>query len=856
MERLYMKASGRRKRVLLCGGTNFLGPHLIRRLVERGCEVTVCTRGIHRVPLQDYVKTVVCDCNNDEEGTRRALQGMEADVVIDCISYCPREVYHVLSHVKTSRYIQVSSISVYGDLVTDEERRLHAAIGEERFDPRTFQGWKLDVDPGAGYGIRKKYAECAAYQMFPQCHPVAIRPAYVADPSNISHEQNVRLPELVDWIRRKKRINPANKNYAVCFTRAEEEAELILRLMESDYQEPLNISSEGYVKIQEMVEYIGMRSGVEYFWDVGGESPNFPSGINLNVRRLSEAGFEPSRLLEWFWGFLDTYIDSPLKNYKPWKTVRGTIDTFRGEGVKKVKDHSMEIYRKMSLLLADGIHLADILRWMGLEKVYVYGAGEMGKMALADLSGRMTVEAVFDRAVQEESVITIRKEKTDEYPLCHPAQIPGNDITILITPASMYSQITESLERQGISEKRFLSLNLLLYYGMYYRAEWKHGRGRPGCFFPKKQFLITGAQFSNKGSQAMLYVAMSEIRKRFPHTFIWHCPNFHDPAYKKAEDRYRLFFLFDGRDESSALYELMPRLDGVVDVSGYAFASSGSVNKTDRQVSYLKMARKFRIPVYLMPQSFGPLNYDQDLQRELKELLSSVKVIFARERSGYDLLRERFQLQNVRRSHDLVLQNREIRPEDIFFHVEKLVEKRKKFCLPEKENVALIPNSQNYKYGNPKDVLKIYQEMISALLAFQKEIYIISHSEDEALCEEIYEPYKEQPEVHLYEEKYDCLEFCELVKNFQYMAASRFHAVVHAYKQHVPCVVIGWADKYRELLALFGQERFWFDVRNQMDIEAVAAALEDMNCCFEKEAEKIASILPEIQAENCFDILE
>lgn len=843
--------SDHRKKVLVCGGTNFLGPHLIRRLVECGCEVTVCTRGIHRVSLQDSVRTVVCDCNNDEEGTRRALRGMEADVVIDCISYCPREVYHVLSQVKTSRYIQVSSIGVYGDLVTDEERRLHTAISEGRFDPRTFQGWKLYTDPEAGYGIRKKYAECAAYQMFPQCHPVAVRPAYVADPSRLFHEQNVRLPELVDWIRRKKRISPANRDYAVCFTRAEEEAELILRLMENDYQEPLNISSAGYVKVREIVEYIADRTGMECFWDEGGECPDFPSGINLNVDRLAEAGFESSGLSDWFWGFLDAYTDTPLKRYKPWKMVKGAMDTFRGEEVKKVKkmkDHSMEIYRKMSLLLADGIHLADILQWMGIGKVYVYGAGEMGKMTLADLSGRMAVEAVFDRSVQEETTICIRKEQTYEYPLRHPAQIPGDNTTILITPASMYSQITESLEQKGILRKRFLSLNLLLYYGMYYRMELG--------LFPEKQFLITGAQFSNKGSQAMLYVAMSEIRKRFPHAFIWHCPNFHDPAYKKAEERYRLFFLFDGRDENSALYELMPRLDGVVDVSGYAFASCGSVNKTDRQIHYLKMARKFQIPVYLMPQSFGPLDYDQDLRRELKELLSSAKIIFAREQSGAELLRERFQLQNVRHSADLVLQNREIRPEDIFFHVEEPAEKRKKFCLPEKECAALIPNSQNEKYGGPGDVLEIYREMISGLLALRKEVYIIPHSEDEALCEEIYEPYKERPGVHLYTEKFDCLEFCELVKNFQYMAVSRYHAVVQAYRQHIPCVVIGWADKYRELLTLFGQERFWFDVREPIEKEAVLRALEDMDRCFETEAHKIAARLPEIQSENCFDILD
>lgn len=854
--------SSNRERALICGGTNFLGPHLVGKLLEKGYDVAVCTRGIHEIPHKKLVTSLVCDCNHDEGRAKKVLGGKEFDVVIDCISYCPKEVYNVLSNVKTSRYIQVSSIGVYQDSVTDEDRRLHSPVKEDRFDPRTYQEWKMETSPEAGYGIRKRYAECAAYQMFPHCNPISIRSAYAADPSNPAHEQNARIPELVSWIREGKRIDPSNKNYAVCFTRVDEEADLILELISNGYQEPLNISSSGYIKIGDMIAYIAGKLGVEPHYGDKGEFVHFPSGIHLDTKRLSETGFGLSRLSGWFWNYLDFYIEYPAQRYKPWREVRGAIDTFQ-RGACAVKNHSFDIYKKMSLLLSEGVHLADILQGMGIKSIYVYGAGEMGKMALADLSGRMDIPAVFDRSVKSETSISIckkvnnhmEKETVFEYPFRHPDSIPEDETIILITPAAAYQEIVKSMINRGISRRRFLSLNLLLYYGMYGRTESKNRRQKKVSgrrYVPRKEFLITGAQFRNKGSQSMLFTAASEIRKRFEDAVIWFCPNFGDEEYEKAADKYRMIFLLDGTDEESTLYEALPRLDGIIDVSGYGLTSQKWVNATDRELGYFKMAREYQIPVYLMPQSFGPFEYEKDKIEEIKELLSYIRVIYAREKAGYRLLADTFSLTNVKQSVDLVLQNTGIQLEDVYFNVDQ----NKRYDLPTHNNAAIIPNIQNDRNGLSQDLLAVYKEIIGKLLAFGKDIYIISHSEDEAVCEAIYEPYQYTDAVHWYKQEFDCVGFGELAGQFQYIIGSRYHAVVHAYKKHVPCIVIGWAEKYRELLELFGQTQYLFDVRKRIHAGDVRSALDTMEKSYGKEAEKIAAILPGIQARNCFDIFD
>jgi nucleoside-diphosphate-sugar epimerase len=45
-------------RVLILGGTNFIGPHVVSALLQRGAEVTVYHRGIHEAPLPGAVRHI------------------------------------------------------------------------------------------------------------------------------------------------------------------------------------------------------------------------------------------------------------------------------------------------------------------------------------------------------------------------------------------------------------------------------------------------------------------------------------------------------------------------------------------------------------------------------------------------------------------------------------------------------------------------------------------------------------------------------------------------------------------------------------------------------------------------------
>ena len=104
---------GERLKILVLGGTGFLGPHLVEAMQQRGHTPTLFNRGKTRPNLFPDVEKL----RGDRDGDLRALQGRSWDAVIDTSGYVPRVVRAsadmLAPHVR--QYVFVSSISVYAD---------------------------------------------------------------------------------------------------------------------------------------------------------------------------------------------------------------------------------------------------------------------------------------------------------------------------------------------------------------------------------------------------------------------------------------------------------------------------------------------------------------------------------------------------------------------------------------------------------------------------------------------------------------------------------------------------------------------------------------------------------------------
>jgi 2'-hydroxyisoflavone reductase len=159
-------------RILMLGGTRFIGIHMTRLALERGHEVTHFTRGRSGLGLFPSVRQL----NGDRNGQIDALANGEWDAVIDNSGYVPRHVRlsAELLAPRVRQYVFVSSISVYPDFSVP--RGEDSAVG--KLDDETVE--KVD---GTTYGPLKALCEQAAERAFPGRSTI-LRPGLIVGPED------------------------------------------------------------------------------------------------------------------------------------------------------------------------------------------------------------------------------------------------------------------------------------------------------------------------------------------------------------------------------------------------------------------------------------------------------------------------------------------------------------------------------------------------------------------------------------------------------------------------------------------------------------------------------------------------
>ena len=113
-------------KILFIGGTGTISMAITRLLASRGDELYLLNRGNRKIDLPDNVKTIIADIN-DEEDTRKKLEGMTFDCVGEFIGFVPAQLERDfrLFAGKTKQFIYISSASAYrkpmqGYVITEE----------------------------------------------------------------------------------------------------------------------------------------------------------------------------------------------------------------------------------------------------------------------------------------------------------------------------------------------------------------------------------------------------------------------------------------------------------------------------------------------------------------------------------------------------------------------------------------------------------------------------------------------------------------------------------------------------------------------------------------------------------------
>lgn len=162
-------------KLLILGGTLFLGRHVAEIALSRGHEVSLFNRGKRNPDLFPDAEHLVGDRNGDLD----ALSGRSWDCVIDTCGYVPRIVALSADLLKGSAdyYMFVSSVSVYSEL-SKEHVDETGAVGVLE-DPTT------EVIDGETYGPLKALCEAAALSRF-EGRSSVVRPGLIVGPHDPS----------------------------------------------------------------------------------------------------------------------------------------------------------------------------------------------------------------------------------------------------------------------------------------------------------------------------------------------------------------------------------------------------------------------------------------------------------------------------------------------------------------------------------------------------------------------------------------------------------------------------------------------------------------------------------------------
>ena len=388
--------------------------------------------------------------------------------------------------------------------------------------------------------------------------------------------------------------------------------------------------------------------------------------------------------------------------------------------------------------------------------------------------------------------------------------------------------------------------------------------------------IIVGADLFNKGAQAMTFTVVDQIKRRSPdkNVYLFSTRDFNrDEREKNIYDfnilpwdlKSKLWLLYPGNKLfkkgnhkynyiKDNIKEIIKGTEFFIDISGYALSSQwgwfGSIN----YLLNITIAKNYSIPYYIFPQSIGPFDYPLKykifLYPLLKLYLKYPKKIFPREKEGLECV-YKFRRKNVEKKYDIVLQNQGFNLANIFNKKVNL-----KNMKIENNSIGIIPNSRVVERVNSEEIYSIYKLIIKKLINAKKSVYILRHSyEDLVICEKIKKFFSNNKNVILISDDLNAIELESIIKQFDFVIASRYHSIVHSYKNGVPALVIGWAIKYFELLKDFDQLDYFFDCRNNISISEIDNKIDNMIKNYSNEKNKILYKINSMQKENIFDIL-
>jgi len=310
-------------RVLVIGGTMFIGRLLVAELLKAGHEVSV----LHRRPKHDLgkrVQNLVAD-RNDAASLRNALRFSSFQVVFDNVYDWERgttaaqveataQAVLATSGDRLTRYVFMSSVAAYGD-----------GLNHHDGDPLAPDD-HMAPDDRRAYTRHKATSERMLFRMhqntgFPV---VTLRPPFIYGPENPFYREAFSWDRLRD---NRPIILPGDGHRLMQFVYIKDLVRACLRAMEEPdaVGEAFNVANEKPITQAEFIQAMAVAAGKkaniirvprERIAEAGGDPMGQPAyfGVYLDVSPITEVVVKAKRIL----GFQPTPFETGLKETYRW----------------------------------------------------------------------------------------------------------------------------------------------------------------------------------------------------------------------------------------------------------------------------------------------------------------------------------------------------------------------------------------------------------------------------------------------------------------------------------------------------------------------------------------------------------
>ncbi|ETT44835.1 NAD-dependent epimerase/dehydratase family protein [Paenibacillus sp. FSL H7-689] len=239
------------KKILVIGGTRFVGNRLVEKLISAGYDVTIANRGLTGDSFGDGVKRIII--NRWESVSMQQLKNNDWDIVVDFICFNAMDALDAVRAFagNIGRYIQISSQAVY--------EFSDAPLMESDFNSANFElVWKMRSD--YEYAEGKRFAEAVINQMadFPS---IFVRFPYILGNDDYTR----RLDFYVHHILNKIPIKVSNFQSVISLISSDEAARFLFWTVENDSIEgAMNACSNGNMTTSQFLNTVAAACGHDF----------------------------------------------------------------------------------------------------------------------------------------------------------------------------------------------------------------------------------------------------------------------------------------------------------------------------------------------------------------------------------------------------------------------------------------------------------------------------------------------------------------------------------------------------------------------------------------------------------------